>query len=40
MMDGGKAVQNLWNVVHEKVTMCAIKTGTPEHQGKVSVLFP
>lgn len=39
-MDARKAIQNLWNVVHEKVTVNAIKTGTPEHQGKVSLVFP
>lgn len=40
MTDTGKAIQNLWNAVHEKVTIYAIKPGTAEKQGKVPVLFP
>lgn len=40
MMDTGKAIQNLWTVILEKVILYAIKTGTAEHQGKVSVVFP
>lgn len=47
-MDAGKAIQNLWNVVHEKAPIyankAAIKTLKPEHRGKVSlalmVVFP
>lgn len=44
MMDTRKAIQNiemfLWNAVHEKVTIYAIKPGTAEQQGKVPVVFP